>query len=456
MTPNFFAYIALLGWPIIVVVLFKRYPVNKAIILTILWGYLLLPVGLSVDFPLIPPFNKETLPVLVAFFIIRFQLGRRVKLFAQFDSIGVIMSIYLISPTITVLSNQVSLNTGGKVISGLSLHDGISVLISQWILLLPFLLGRQFLNKTSDLEMILRFIVIAGLVYSVLILFEIRMSPQLHRWVYGYHNVGFAQQKRGGGFRSTVFLGHGLWVAYFVMMATVVAAIFWKLKYRVINSIPAMHITIYLFVVLLLSKSLGSLIYAIAFIPLILWGSVAMNARIVKVLVVICILYPLLRLYDYFPLATILDWAYAYDVNRGQSLQYRFDQEGALLAHANQHFLFGWGGWGRNRIYDALGNDISITDGHWIITLGVYGLVGFLAEFSLLLLPVYKTVSWIKNIHNPKDKLTLMCFSIILIIYVVDLLPNDPMSPLTWLIAGALYGNYETQREVYKSRAGKK
>jgi len=344
-----------------------------------------------------------------------------------------------------------SLDTGARMISGLSLHDGVSVLISQWILLLPFLLGRKFLNKTSDLELIFKFIVIAGLMYSILILFEIRMSPQLHRWIYGYHTVGFGQQKRDGGFRATVFLGHGLWVAHFVMVTAVAAAVSWKLKHRVINSISNIKITVYLLFVLLVSKSLGSLIYAIVFIPLILWGSTAMNIRIVKILVVVCILYPLLRLYDYFPLTTVLDWAYAYDVDRGQSLMYRFDQEKALLAHANQHLLFGWGGWGRNRVYDTLGNDISITDGHWIITLGVYGLVGFVAEFSLLLLPVYKAVTFIKNINNPKDKLILLYFSIILMIYVVDLLPNDPMSPLTWLIAGALYGNYENQRKVYEA-----
>ena len=32
--------------------------------------------------------------------------------------------------------------------------------------------------------------------------------------------------------------------------------------------------------------------------------------------------------------------------------------------------IFGWGGWGRNRVYDEMGNDMAVTDGYWIIFFG--------------------------------------------------------------------------------------
>ena len=51
--------------------------------------------------------------------------------------------------------------------------------------------------------------------------------------------------------------------------------------------------------------------------------------------------------------------------------------------------VWGWGGWGRNRVFDTSGRDVSVTDGMWVIYLGVYGLVGLVAWTALLLLPSY-------------------------------------------------------------------
>lgn len=59
-----------------------------------------------------------------------------------------------------------------------------------------------------------RFLVIAGLIYTVPMLYEIRMSPQLHTIFYGYFPHSFGQQARGGGFRPVVFMGHGLLVGF--------------------------------------------------------------------------------------------------------------------------------------------------------------------------------------------------------------------------------------------------
>ena len=57
-------------------------------------------------------------------------------------------------------------------------------------------------------------------------LFEIRMSPQLHRWLYGYYPFGFITQMRYGGFRPSVFMENGLVCAFFAMTAMVAATAF--------------------------------------------------------------------------------------------------------------------------------------------------------------------------------------------------------------------------------------
>ena len=57
-----------------------------------------------------------------------------------------------------------------------------------------------------------------------------------------------------------------------------------------------------------------------------------------------------------------------------------------MLERASERILFGWGRFGRSRVYNEYGSDISVTDGRWIITLGQFGVVGFMGEFGLLAL----------------------------------------------------------------------
>src|SRR5262249_33639153 len=140
-------------------------------------------------------------------------------------------------------------------------YDAFSDAMATFIFLLPFFLGRQLLRNSADNEQILRVLVIAGLFYSLPMLLEIRMSPQLHTWVYGYFpQGGFHQQARDGGYRPAVFLGHGLIVAFFIMTTTVAAAALWRTRTTVLR-IPAAGITPYLAGMLVLCKTLSALIY---------------------------------------------------------------------------------------------------------------------------------------------------------------------------------------------------
>src|SRR5262249_13356926 len=136
------------------------------------------------------------------------------------------------------------------------------------IFLLPFFLARQLLRDAESNIEVLRVLVLAGLAYSVPALFEVRMSPQLHAWIYGFFPHSFGQQIRDGGFRPVVFLGHGLLVAFFMMTTAVAAAAFWRTRSRLIR-MPAEGITAYLGGVLLLCKALGAFIYGAVLVPLV-------------------------------------------------------------------------------------------------------------------------------------------------------------------------------------------
>src|SRR5439155_21163091 len=94
---------------------------------------------------------------------------------------------------------------------------------------------------------------IGGLVYVPLCWFEVRMSPQLHVWVYGVRHHAFVQQMRDGGYRPMVFMQHGLMVAMWMAMTSLIGCWLWKAKtIRQIGDVPmyvlvpAMLLTVYL------------------------------------------------------------------------------------------------------------------------------------------------------------------------------------------------------------------
>ena len=87
----------------------------------------------------------------------------------------------------------------------------------------------------------------------------------------------------------------------------------------------------------------------------------------------IALLYPLLRAEGLFPDKLLVGIAEQVNVERAGSLLTRFEQEQQLLDRSSERPIFGWGRFGRSRVYDEYGKDISLTDGLWIITLGSSG-----------------------------------------------------------------------------------
>jgi hypothetical protein len=425
--------------------LYSSRPVGRAIIWTILGGYLLLPVGASIKIEGIPPFDKVSIPIVAALIGCLLVARNKVRLWNRFGLAEVLILILLISPFITSELNGDAIAIGRIVLPGVGYYDALSASVRQFIFLLPFILGRQFLGSSADNGDILRILAIAGLAYSLPVLFEIRMSPQLHTWIYGYfpQEFGFVQQIRWGGFRPVVFLGHGLLVAFFVMTTAVAAAALWRTQTRIVRLAPA-GVTAYLSVVLVLCKTLGALTYGIFLVPLVRWANPHLQVRVAAVLVIVVLAYPMLRATNVFPTTLMVDTISAMDTDRAASLKSRFDQEAELLVHASKRIWFGWGRWGRSRVHDSeTGQDVSITDGRWIITMGSFGLIGFLAEFGLLVLPVFRAAAALKYAESTHDRIFLAALTIIVAINSVDLLPNSSISSWTWLLAGALLGRAE-------------
>lgn len=451
---NWLALIALMSWPLVAAVLFANVARSNAIVWTLLAGQLLLPVGAGIKIQMIPALDKSSIPNLSVLVGCLLLPHGRPRLPAA-GLAEILILIYLIGPLVTCELNGDAILVGSAVLPGVGLYDAVSSIELAFILLIPFMIGRQYLRQPSDIRVVLGALAAAGVVYSLPLLFEVRFSPQLNLWVYGYYASEFIQAIRGGGFRPIVFMGHGLLAAHFAMLSAVAAAILWRLQ-QPLFGLPGAATTGYLAIVLLLCKSMGATVYAALLIPLTRWLTPHTQLRLATLLICVTLLYPALRSLDLFPTGLLVQSAAAFSQERADSLKFRFDNEDALLRHAMERPAFGWGRFGRNRLYDDdSGKDITVTDGRWIITLGQFGWFGFIAEFGLLSIGVMRALKALPLATSAADRAMLSGTALLVAISVLDLLPNSGLVPFIWLIAGALLGRAEAILATARQASGR-
>ena len=176
----------------------------------------------------------------------------------------------------------------------------------------------------------------AGLAYSVPMLIEVVMSPQMNVWVYGFFQHDFWQTVRYGGYRPVVFLPHGLWVAFFAFMA--LAAAVTLFRHVGPEARPkALVVMLYLAAMLVLCRSAGPLVYALGMVPLILLVPVRLQLVIAAGLAVLVVTYPVLRGAHLVPIDQILAFADTLSPDRAYSLRFRIDPAAGLGHSQGQH-----------------------------------------------------------------------------------------------------------------------
>lgn len=452
--PNAVAYMMLLAWPLVSLVLFRRLPLERAILWCIIAGYLLLPPVAEFDLPLVPDMDKFAIPSIMAFGLCTFMLRRPVPLLPRHPAALVLVLLFVFGVIPTVLTNGEPMlfhkiaNADPILIlnhqlPGLRWRDVGSVMINQVIVLMPFLIARRYLSTPEAHRDLLLALVLGALAYSIPALFEIRFSPQTNVWVYGFFQHDFSQMIRMGGYRPIVFLPHALWLAFFVATALMAAAALartataerrWRLRL----------VCGYLFLLLIGCKSLASLAYGLVFTPVVAFAPLRWQLRMALVLGLIAVIYPMLRNAGLIPTDDVVAYFETISVDRAHSLGFRFDNEAQLLARAAEKPWFGWGGWGRNLIlHEESGEILSIPDGRWIIVFGTFGWLGYIAEMGLLALPLV-LLAWAAR------KTSVQSFSpyaapiaLILAATLVDMLLNATLIPITWMCAGAVLGYAE-------------
>src|SRR5262245_7834938 len=176
------AAVALLLWlPVSLIVFARCRSLSHALVWSFLAAQLLLPANTNIKFPMLPQIDKATIASFSALVgCLLFGGGRLVRGRMKFGVPEILILALLVGPIVTSELNTDDVVVGVRFLTGVGIHDAVSAAESALIGLLPFFLARRFLRNAEDTMVIHRALTIAGLIYCVPLLFEVRFSPQLH------------------------------------------------------------------------------------------------------------------------------------------------------------------------------------------------------------------------------------------------------------------------------------
>jgi hypothetical protein len=441
---GYFSAFALLAWIPFGIWRFARVRPTLAAAQVMVWGMMWLPEGAAFDLPVLPPFSKYTIAALTALVGVWWKAPARLRAARIGRGYDLWIVVMMLAQVGTVLTNQDALRYGfWKTITlpGFSAYDGFAEAVRVLLTIaIPCWLGRALLRSKRDLRDVLSVFAVAGVVYSLPILYEVRMSPMLHEHIYGYSpRSDWSQNLRAGGYRPTVFMGHGLVVGFFMFISTIAAVTLHKARKRRILGVPAGYVVAYLFAILVLCKAAAPIIYAAVGFAVVRYVGPKAQARFLAFLAFIVVSYPITRILELFPVEPLVSLAGLLGGDRVQSLQFRFDNEDVLLIKGAERLWFGWGGYSRERVYDPqTAKDLVIQDGHWIAVFGAHGLVGFVCFFALMVLPVLLIGRGLQRLPHGPERTMLGGLGFIVAICSVNMLPNMQLPYLQFVFAAGL------------------
>lgn len=438
--------IALIGWVPFSLLIFAVLPRRWAVAVVILAAWLILPPT-SMRISGLTSFGKGTSFAFGALLGTMVFMPDRILRFRP-HYLDLPMLLFCLSPFPASLAN------------GLGLYDGASASVTQtstWGL--AYLVGRLHFSGERELRDLVIGIAAVGVAIIPFCLYEMRMSPTLLPMVYGF---GGFQSPRLGGWRPRLLFTNGL--EFGMWMSVCLLAAYWMWRSGVLTRLAGWPMGRFLLptlaVVTLFCRSTGALallIFGVAG----LWTSARFKTRLPMLLLISTpLLYVGVRstnVWDYTGFITFL--RSEFDDDRGQSLGFRWQNEDMLVAKALQKPVFGWGGWGRARVYNEKQEDISYTDGLWVILLGNTGAFGFGSFLTAWLLPCY-IFAWR---YKPKEwgepiaaaQATVVCISVL---YMIDCLlnafPNAVyVAALGGLVSTLQLGRDETIRADHQTGA---
>jgi hypothetical protein len=434
---------ALILWLPLSALLFANLPPARAACTVLFGGLLFLPSATYIAIPLLSDLNRRTVPmvaILICSLAFRRSLWDGVKLSSATKSL---FALLVFSNILRMLGNTDPLIYGRLTLPALTPQNVLTLTMDDTLNIgVMYVLGVSFGSDPERLKQLLRSWLHAGLVYAPFALLEVRISPQLHAVVYGYFQHSWIQMMRADGFRPIVFMSHGLEVALFITSCAIIGLVVATKPVAglVVNS---RVLSFLLFTTLVLCKSAASMVYAFSGLLLIKLISPTKRAAVASAIAVVILTYPVLRLAGWIDRRNVGESVSMFGEDRTSSLLFRLLNEDMMLEKLLERPWTGWGGYGRNGVFDTnLGAELSIPDGSWIIELSSGGIPRFVAMFGLLCLPVWSIRKIVRGASKsaPKDAYLFSSLALVSAFLSFDLLPNSFFNYLAFLAAGVLEG----------------
>jgi hypothetical protein len=204
--------VVLFGWIPAVLAMYAAMPARRAVIVSYVVAAMFLPVY---RFQTTGNFGKETATSMIALpAVLLFDASRLFRF--RPSLMDVPMLAFCLIPMASSIHN------------GLGAYDGASAVLRQTLLWgVPYFMGRLYLTDLAAHREAALTLAAGALVYVPLCLLEMKMSPQLHHMLYGFHPHEFVQSMRMEGYRPVVFMDHGLSVALWMACGSLAAAWLW-------------------------------------------------------------------------------------------------------------------------------------------------------------------------------------------------------------------------------------
>ena len=420
-------YIVLFAWMPIVLLLFAIVPPHRAVIVAYVVGWLYLPL---VSFPLqgLPDFDKVMATNLGALFgALVFDTNRLLNYRPRWFDLPA--ASWILTPIVSALVN------------GVPLYEACSFSLKSTIFwVVPYLLGRVYFDTPARLRDLGIGVVVGGLSYGPLCVFESRFGTNLNLFIYGFHTT-YWEGYRYGGYRPRVFLLSGLECGMWFCLVTLMATWCWtRGTIKAMAGQPFWLTVAFVAFIALMCRATGALVLLMSGIGMLWLARQSRSAWPIWVLLLLAPTYMTTRALGLWTGSSLVAISAAtVGTDRAESLDYRLRNETQLLIKGNQKPILGWGLGGRGLVYDDSGQMVFVVDGMWIVIYGQIGAVGLFTLYAMWGLPVALML-----VRNPvqrwsdPDLAPAAAFATFLCLYSIDCLFNGMFSPIYMVISGGI------------------
>ncbi len=445
---NILVPITMFGCIVVFLILFATLQPRRALLASFIGAWLFLP-NATYEFDGFPDYDKlfaTCAGILLAVFI--FDFKRLVAFRPKWVDIP--MLIWCLVPLGASVTNFGLTQDG--------LYDGASEMLAQIILWgVPYLLGRIYFTNWKEIKELAIGMIIGGFLYTPFILVEMRLSPQFHRWIFGYHQHLFEQTFRFGTWRPMVFFQHGLMLAFWVCAIAILS--FWLWHSGSIKTVkvpfseykfPFAWVAGFFVVLTLMMVSVNAWVALAVGLTTLLLSTQIRTRWLLSALILIVPFYATMQSLQIWPNELTVDFMTGLlGEERAQSLEFRYFNEYYLTEKALEQPVFGWAGWDRQHVSINDYGLRTVADSLWVIFFGKFGTVGLISIMACILTPAivfigrYPPWLWRHPTLAPAAAL-----SVILVLYMIDGLLNMMINPLYMIAAGAIHSAYANGLEL--------